>query len=220
MNRFFTPFIGSKYYEGICGKKILVLGASFYCSTKKCRFFDECTSPEKKDSSKFDTICPDYVNDDKKLSKEPLYTVEERFSAYKNFERFMRQFIDDESEDVWERMAFTNYLQFFSPTVKTKKSYLSQRDFEAFCETLQELHPDVVISWGVAILEEIREKNKYIPTSEIERLPETEYYVCHMKVPNVEHKITLISSYHPSSVRYWYNDLEKLGKYVKQVIEE
>ena len=226
MNKFFTPFVGSKYDEGICGKKVFVLGASFYCNNNgkkgqtECPCFDECTDPEKKDSSKFDAICPVYANHGMQLSKEPLYAIDERYSAYKNFESFMLRFVDDKSEDVWQRMAFSNYLQFFSPTIKTEISYLSQRDFDAFCETLEELQPNVVISWGVAILEEIREKNKFVAASEIERLQETEYYVCHMKVPNVEHEITLISSYHPSSVKYWYNDLEKLEKYVRQVLKE
>ena len=196
MNRFFTPFVGSKYDEGICGKKILVLGASFYCNKngengqRKCPFFDECTNTETK----------------------------ERYPAYRNFESFMQQFVGDESEDVWERMAFTNYVQFFSPTIKTDKTYLSQRDFDAFCETMQDLQPNIVISWGMAILEEIREKNRYV--SDIELLPKTDYYVCHMNVPNVDHEITLVCSYHPSSVKYWYGDLEKLHKYLKQVLEE
>ena len=59
--RFFSPFIGSRYRNGVCGKRILVLGASFYCnhtpdSNKPCPFFEECTDPMKKDSSKFDNI--------------------------------------------------------------------------------------------------------------------------------------------------------------------
>lgn len=56
-NRFFKPFEGKKYKEGINGKKILVLGASFYCNwdgndgRNKCEFFDECTNPMKRDST-------------------------------------------------------------------------------------------------------------------------------------------------------------------------
>ena len=224
MNRFFTPFVGSKYEEGICGKKILVLGASFYCNKngengqRDCPFFDECTNTETKDSRKFDAICSEYEGKDLRLSNEPSYAINERYLAYRNFESFMQQFVGDESEDVWEKMAFTNYVQFFSPTIKTEKTYLSQRDFDAFCETMQDLQPNIVISWGMAILEEIREKNKYVIDKE--DLSDTDYYVCHMRVPNVNHVITLISSYHPSSVKYWYGDMEKLHKYLKQVLEE
>ena len=31
MSKFFYPFIGKDYNQGINGKKILILGASFYC---------------------------------------------------------------------------------------------------------------------------------------------------------------------------------------------
>ena len=34
-DRFFQPFKGSEYDKGISGKKVLVLGASFYCTIKR-----------------------------------------------------------------------------------------------------------------------------------------------------------------------------------------
>ena len=43
--RFFTPWVGTEYNKGICGKKVLVLGASFYCNRdgrqgrEKCIYF-------------------------------------------------------------------------------------------------------------------------------------------------------------------------------------
>ena len=219
--RFFNPFVGSMYNKGICGKKILVLGASFYCShtpgsEKPCPFFDECTNPVKKDSSKFDTICPAYANTGLRLSEEPSNAIAERYRAYQNFATFMQQFVEDETEDVWERMAFTDYVQFFVPTLDTKKEYLSQRDFDAFCETLRELQPDVVVAWGMQILEEIREHNPYV--IDLNKLPDTEWYVCHIRMPEVNHDITLVCSYHPSSVKYWYDELDTLTKYMRQVL--
>ena len=144
-NRFFKPFEGEKYKEGINGKKILVLGASFYCNwdgndgRNKCEFFNECTNPIIRDSSKFDDICPSYKQSKQKLSEEPLNAVSENYRAYQVFANFIQRYVKDKEENVWERMAFTNYLQFFSPTIATKKEYLSKRDFEAFCETFQSL---------------------------------------------------------------------------------
>lgn len=219
--RFFSPFIGSRYRNGVCGKRILVLGASFYCnhtpdSNKPCPFFEECTDPMKKDSSKFDNICPYYKESGLRLSDEPSNAIAENYRAYQNFAKFIQQFVEDKDEDVWQRMAFTDYLQFFSPTVITKKEYLSQRDFDAFCETLRELQPDIVVAWGMAIIEEIREHNPYV--TDLEKLSETEWYVCHMKVPGVSHEIALVCCYHPSSVLYWYNDLDKLSKYFKATL--
>lgn len=44
MNKnFFKPYVGPLYGKGIKGKKILVLGASFYCDKTDCEFFHKCT---------------------------------------------------------------------------------------------------------------------------------------------------------------------------------
>lgn len=219
--RFFKPFVGLRFQQGIQGKKILVLGASFYCShgpesDAPCKFFAECTDPVKKDSSKFDTCCPFYAESGQRLSEEPSNAIAERYRAYQNFASFMQQFVGDDVEDVWERMAFTDYVQFFLPTVDTKKDYLSQRDFDAFVETLVELQPHVVVTWGMAIIEEIREHNPYV--YDFEKLSDTEWYVCHLRLPQVPHDIALVCSYHPSSVKYWHNDLDNLKGYMQQVL--
>lgn len=220
-SRFFQPFRGKKYNEGINHKKILVVGASFYCNKKSCEYFAQCTSPLKKDSSPYKTICPEYVKKDMDLSNEPSYALDNNYRAYLNFGAFMQQFVEDKHEYIWDRMAFTDYLQFFSPTVQTKKVYLSDRDFEAFHETLRELQPDIVFLWGLPVTEEVRDKDehrKYI--TDWDKLPDTEYYVCHMNdIPGVPHEITLICTFHPSSVKYWYDDLEKLIKYFSDVIK-
>lgn len=223
VNSFFKPFVGREYEKGICGKRILVLGASFYCShgsetDAPCKFFAECTDPVKKDSSKFDICCPFYAESGLRLSEEPSNAIAERYRAYQNFASFMQQFVGDDVEDVWERMAFTDYVQFFLPTIDTKKDYLSQRDFDAFCETLVELKPHVVVAWGMAIIEEIREHNPYV--YDLEKLPDSEWYVCHIRLPQVPHGIALVCSYHPSSVKYWYNDLDKLKGYMQQVLQK
>ena len=69
-SQFFEPFVGKRYAEGINGKRILVLGASFYCDRVKCPFFASCTSVIMKDSSAFDTKCPEYQAAGKKLHLE------------------------------------------------------------------------------------------------------------------------------------------------------
>jgi hypothetical protein len=218
--RFFNPFVGKKYNTGIQGKKILVVGASFYCNKdgkdgrKKCPNFEECTSPDKKDSSKFDKTCPEFP--DCGLRNEPSAALGENYPVYSIFAKFIRQFVDDREEDVWQRMAFTNYIQFQSPTKETMKEYLSQRDFDAFVETLRELQPDVVVSWGMVTIKEVRDNNPYIIDPEMWG-KETEGYVCHMKVPGVSHEITLVCCYHPSSP-HWYTDLDKFTKYFKDCL--
>lgn len=217
MNSFVKPFVGTNYKAGICGKKILVLGASFYCSMTSCSYFAECTNPRTKDSSKFDNICLDPIMKGKRLSNYPTIAIKDQYKAYRNFARFIQSFIGEEDTlETWNRMAFTDYLQFFSPTVITNKDYLSKRDFDAFIETVIDLRPDIIVTWGVAIVEEIREKNTFV--FDKDKLADSEYYICHMRIPKISHDIALVNCYHPSS-RYWYQDMEKLKKYMRIVLE-
>lgn len=66
--RFFNPYVGSNYKAGVNGKRVLIVGASFYCTGKywnedvecACGHFDKCTAVERKDSSRFDRRCPFY----------------------------------------------------------------------------------------------------------------------------------------------------------------
>ncbi len=219
-NRFFKPYIGKKYNVGINGKRVLVIGASFYCSSKNCPFFNDCTDVVKKDSSKYDNICPVYSKEKLLLSEEPWHTVGNEYRTYKVFANFIGHFIkNNDYHEIWEHLAFTNYVQFFVRPVTTHKKYLSERDFNAFIETLSELKPNIVISWGTVFLNDIRRNNPYVIDNDL--LEQNEYYICHMRsIPEVPHDITLVSGYHPSSIRYWYNDLEKLKKYFNLALNE
>ena len=212
---FFKPFKGDKYEIGKNNKKVLVVGASFYCNKTDCPFFADCTNVAKKDSSKYDKSCPEYINDGLLLSEEPWHTISERYRTYKVFANFISQYLGDcDYDEVWTHLAFTNYVQFFLPSQATQKNYLSKRDFDAFIETLSQLKPDIVISWGVAFLDDIRANNPYVVDKEL--LERNEYYMCHMRgVPEVNHEITLLSCYHPASVSHWYNDLELFEKYMQ-----
>ena len=155
--RFFRPFVGRDYQNGIRGKRILVVGASFYCDKRECCYFSECTSNETKDSSRFNEECPVYKPVGKHLCNEPQYCIEDDMpKAYKNFAKAMSRYTEsDDYHTTWNMMAFTNYVQYFldgdgehfRPTLNTD---LSERDFISFNETLQELKPDIVIIWGCA----------------------------------------------------------------------
>lgn len=227
--RFFNPYKGPEYDKGICGKKVLVLGASFYCPKKDCKFWSECTNPEKKDSSKFDEICPYYANvkGHPKLSDEPTNAIGDAIKTYRIFAELMYQFLTGEEKEqykgydeyvIWNKMAFTDYVQFFLPTTNTYPSYFSNRDFDAFVQTIQELKPDVIIAWGLPVTAEIRDNPDHKDLfTDLEKLPETEKYICHMKVPGIEHTITYVNCYHPSSRTYWYSCLESLSTYLRQV---
>lgn len=214
--RFFIPYEGKDYKLGIKGKKVLVVGASFYCDKQNCKYFEDCTSPDNKDSSPYNTICPEYMKNGAVLEKEPEYAIAENYPAYQRFAECMNQFVEP-NINVWHRMAFTNYVQFFVPTVKTYKTYLSQRDFYAFIESVIQLQPDLVISWGMVTVDAVRDNNYYV--FDKEKLNDSEWYICHMRMDKVKHDITLVCCFHPSSPD-WYQDFEKLTGYLRKVFEE
>lgn len=220
---FFEPYVGDHYKEGIRGKKILVLGASFYCNRIECPFFASCTSVILKDSSEFDNKCPEYMSAGKQLHLEPSYCVEDAPTTYQRFAAYMGKHLGtDDYEAIWEHMAFTNYVQFFLPATngsfrETSWSDLSERDFAAFTEVVQQLQPDIIVVWGSVINSALKERNPYLV--DLKELQETEYYVCHLDVPGVNHPIAVINPYHPSSSA-WYSDMEKFDHYFNNLLNQ
>ena len=217
---FFKPFVGEHYAEGINGKKILVLGASFYCNHTECPFFAQCTSVKDKNSEPFDHQCPPYVPDGKALHLEPTYCIEDAPKTYQHFTEFMGRYLDtDDYDTVWDHLAFTNYVQFFLPAGdafrETKKSDLSERDFEAFIEVVRDLKPDIVIIWGSVINSRLKEENEYLVDKQ--ELHQTDFYVCHMQLPDMAQRIALINPYHPSSSA-WYSGLEQFEQYLNTLL--
>lgn len=221
-HHFFEPYVGNHYKEGIHGKKILVLGASFYCNCVKCPFFASCTSVILKDSSEFDSKCPEYKSAGKQLHLEPGYCVEDAPTTYQRFAAYMGKHLGTEDYDtVWEHLAFTNYVQFFLPATngsfrETMWSDLSERDFAAFTEVVQQLQPDIVVVWGNVINSALKERNPYLV--DMKELQETEYYVCHLDVPGVNRPVAVINPYHPSSGA-WYSDQEKFDNYFSNLLK-
>ena len=222
-SQFFKPFVGKHYHMGVRGKKVLVLGASFYCNQVDCQFFKECTDVRKKDSSEFDAICPAYIKDGKRLSNEPSYCIGDEPKTYHIFAGAMQSLTDtDGYEQTWDRLAFTNYIQFFLPAEEgkfrdTRYSDMSERDFKALMETLKELQPDVVVVWGCVINSALKENNPHLVS--IEELDQTEWYLCHIKIPGVDHQIAVVNPFHPSSSA-WHSSLCKFNQYLTMAINE
>lgn len=221
--RFFTPFVGSHFREGVRGKKILVLGASFYCDVVSCPHYSKCTDVSEKDSSACNNSCPAYQKYGILLSDNPTYAIEDGNTTYQRFAKWMGKYIGtDDYDTVWSHLAFTNYVQFMLPAVPghfrdTRWSDLSERDYRAFNESLRELQPDIVIILGSMINSRLKEKNEYLVSAD--SLRETEYYICQVAVPGVDFPITLINPYHPSSSA-WYGDLEKFDRYFQSVLNQ
>ncbi len=221
--RFFNPYIGSKYATGVNGKKVLVVGASFYCRNVDCKLFNECTNVSVKNSSPCDKSCPVYKDAGKVLHDEPAYVVEEAPRTYRRFASSISKFTKTDSySDTWAHLAFTNYVQFFLPATPTRfratrLGDLSKRDFDAFIETLKELQPDVVIIWGCVISTPIKEEE--VVVIDKQELSDSGGYLCRIQLPDLDKKIALINPYHPSSWR-WFSALSEFEGYLNSVLLE
>ena len=234
-NRFFNPRVGTHYQKGfINGKKVLVLGASHYCllnSPEKgfvCPVWEECTSREIRDSSKFNTCCPAYeangwikeygvkLEDSAQIEVDIFFDAPSSYKTYSNFTNFIIDyfgFID--AEEVWDRLAFVNYVQYFLPTTATPSFDEGDiKNFEAFLQTLQELHPDIIIVWGTKTRDHL--KKSYIQNM-VDKLTmrENNYFW------DLDYKgksYIIVNCWHPSDYFRWHGSLDNFYKALKEVL--
>lgn len=221
IKRFFKPFVGAKYETGLFGKKVLVIGDSFYCSHREyCKYFQDCTDMDKKDSSKYDTMCPYYEPQKLHLSDAPSGELAEMYGVYEKFGDFLHLYVDGSNNvTVWDYVAFTNYVQFFVPSATAhSRSAVSERDFEAFKETVMELQPDVIFVWGTIAGEAIRRNRQEVYDYDKPEFHEKEGYICHLRLDDLNREVVIINTYHPSAWAYWSQALPSLKKYADEVL--
>jgi len=178
-NVFFREYIGKDYKSGLGGKRVLVLGESLFCSQdgqgnhKRCSFFQLCTDTARKNSSAFDHKCPfndvalsETVNKGRtdKHNVECFLTgdPEGDIVSYQNFTNLMIDVgVVRNANELFSRVVFHDFMQFFSPEGSIQKEYLSERDDLAFEEIVQKYDPDVIIIWGTKVGDRIKAKGKY-----------------------------------------------------------
>ena len=223
--RFFKPWVKSKYYtEGINGKRILVIGASQYCLKKNCPHWSKCTSMTIKDCSQYNTICPDVVaiNQEYKLEDWPNFEIENfleegGYPAYRNFTNLLKNvtaFVTN--QDIWDRIAFTIYIQHFIPQQNTPSlNEYDSKYFESFLETIDELQPDVIILWGVKILEHFKQDFTKQFVEGIEICKTDEHF---LKLIYKSQTYNIISTYHPIARGYWFSDLSRLEDILRDIL--
>lgn len=230
--RFFKPYNPDKYAQGLLNNvKVLVLGASHYCTYNeksdkfKCRVWQECTSNESKDSSKFNDTCPylERIGNSIKLEDTTCDEIENYLSgcdypSYENFTQLMIDYTSLNKNEIWERIAFTNYVQYLVPRVVTPTQTKSDiKNFESFLETLDELKPDLVIIWGTKITDHFQKK--YIKKLvNILKVRDNSYFFDLLY--NGRHYI-LINPYHPCNYRNsWSKNQEQFKIALESAFKE
>ncbi len=137
----FEPWVGKNYKtSGYNGKKILVIGESFYCSEEEA----------------VATLTTIIVEDYLAIRKGEYRKNNGGWTnTYLKFERSLKGKVTtpEESRTIWDSIAFYNYLQVPMSGARESGSPIDYKNAEkAFFEVLNELQPDLIIVWGVGKL--------------------------------------------------------------------
>lgn len=145
-NVFFKPWIGKDYQSGgIFGKKILIVGKAHIC--KECKE-ERCTVCGDVDKA---GECANFTTND--CIKVILDGKRNNWTgSFRKFEHSLVNHDTDlkESREIWNSIAFYNYLQKPMIAPRTKISYEEfKKSEDAFFEVIDELKPQLIIVWGV-----------------------------------------------------------------------
>jgi len=186
----FKPWKGKNYETGgIFGKKILALGESFYCSEGDAVY------------TLTDTIVTDYlaIRKGEHRNNNGGWT-----NTYLKFERSLvgKVTSPEESREIWDSIAFYNYLQVPMSGARESGYAIDYRNAEdAFFEVLDDLRPELIIVWGVGrLFENLPEDNwKWGEPLDVDGWPiKNGYY----QLKN-EKETRCIAVYHPSTGYQW-----------------
>ena len=136
----FEPWVGNKYTDGFCGRKILVIGESFYCSEEEA----------------IATLTTQIVEDYLAIRKGDFRKNNGDWT--KTYLKFERSLVGEEtkpekSQEIWNSIAFYNYLQVPMSGARESGLPIDYKNAEtAFFEVLNDLQPDLIIVWGVGKL--------------------------------------------------------------------
>lgn len=215
----FKPYKGEHYEKGLLnGKKVMVLGASFYCREEECKFYEACTSPYPRRTEEFDKSCLAEYH----ISERPQFEVsEDGARSYNRFYTFMARYLEERGvvgisdfETFWEHVTFTNYIQYMiGGRTRTSSNDLSDDDLIAFCDAIDEFEPDIVIIWGCVINKPIKYKDSDEGDPDFNNdFDESEHRhdLFHWQFHG--RKITFINCYHPSAGIFFGKDEEEKMK--------
>ena len=157
-NLFFKYRKGSLYEAGLFGFRTLVIGESHPCDKKEeCQYWKLCTDVSVKDSSKFNTICA--YSDAPTLSETTIFDIDNHITgghiikSYDIFSKFMFECLGNlaSSQEFFERVTFVDFVQFFVPEISIKENWLSERDYFAMEEVVNDVGPELIIFWGTKV---------------------------------------------------------------------
>lgn len=172
--RFFEPFVGKHYAEGIKGKKILILNSGSHCNLDTCPNYLYCTNILAKNSQPYEKKCPRLKPFHRLLSLEPTYCIEDKLSHLQQLTTYLGKILEqDDYNVIWSHVAYTNYVQYILPSSalvpEVTWSHLTECDFKALIEVLEDLKPDIVVVLGDVVAKRLHVGSPFlVDTKELE----------------------------------------------------
>lgn len=165
--RFFEPFVGKHYTDGIKGKKILVLDSGSRCNFDACPNYLYCTNILAKNSRPYEKKCPRHKPSHRLLSLEPTYCIEDNLPHLQQLTTYLGKILEENDYNViWSHVAYTNYVQYMLPSSalvpEVTWSHLTEYDFNAFIEVLEELKPNIVVVLGDIVAKRLQVRNPFL----------------------------------------------------------
>lgn len=174
---FFRPWIGESYLEGIAGKRVLILGASRYCTKsegcpKRGDCIGELASRNRYLGLRDSCVLGKGSEDGDSLSTVNEFVIRAYLRQRDGIDRNKAvpetyRFFDDvmlrgylpfrSSREIWQHVSFFNFLAFLlgDKDRKTPGYGLFGKEYEASLDVMNllmgVLKPDKVILWGAAV---------------------------------------------------------------------
>lgn len=190
----FLPFVGKEYYNGINGKRIMILGHNHYCA-------------------KLEDATEDITN----RVFQDLLNENGEHEYYKNtYSKFInslagKKLDKKEQSTFWNKVLFYNYVQEAMPswdTLPNKRQYLEAET--PFFEVLEEYKPDIIFVWGSSTYNNLPKKGSQLEDLSLDTGEEFELWSYTTKNGHIS-KVLKIT--HPSSAyasAYWNLIMNKL----------
>ena len=150
----FLPWIGDKYEEGIYydengerqygtdkGKKVLVLGESFYWGEE-----EEDSSEGEENENDASRFVIDLING--LLDDNPEYNLR----TFKRFENALTGNKECDRMDLWNHLVFYDYVQeplTYPRLSPTEKQFTDSE--KSFWNVIEACKPDIIIAWGLRL---------------------------------------------------------------------
>lgn len=203
-NVFFKPWVGKLYgtSSSCFNKKILVVGDSHYCK-ENC---SDCG--DKKHSDRCSNFTEEAISDYLEQTDSGNWT--------KTFTKFMNSLVINKSDydryTAWNSVSFYNFLQIAAgdaPRQTAEYSYGNKIHLAAFIQVVNNLKPDVIITWGNKVWDSLPSDFGYGSLIASPIFPQI-HFIC----PFEDKKIALVGITHPSTA-YKSDDFKNIFMQLK-----